>query len=105
MAYLAPMSHVALIAKITTQPGQRAAAIEAFQPLLAHAVDEPGTEMYLLHEDTTDDDLLWMYEVYVDEAAREAHRRSDVMRTAGRALGAFLVGAPEITVLKPLPTA
>ena len=96
------MSEIALIAKITAQSGKRADAVAAFQPLLEHAEAEPGTLRYLLHADVEEQDVLWMYEVYADEQAREDHRRSDVMKTAGRALGAFLAGPPEITVLEPL---
>lgn len=96
------MSEVALIAKITAQPGQRVGAVHAFQPLLEHARKESGTMMYLLHEDVEDADVLWMYEIYTDSDARDQHRRTDVMRTVGRALSEFLAGPPEITVLNPI---
>jgi quinol monooxygenase YgiN len=93
------MSQIVLIAKITTQPGKRPEAVAAFQPLLDHAETEPGTLTYRLHEDANDADALWMYEVYADQAGLDAHRASDTMKTAGRALGQLLAGAPQLTYL------
>lgn len=91
------MSEIALIAKITARPGARADALAAFAPLLEQAEAEAGTTTYLVHLDADDDDVIWMYERYADADAHEAHRRSDVMKTAGRALGEHLAGPPEIT--------
>lgn len=96
------MTEIALIAKISVSAGKRGEAIEAFAPLLEHSAQESGTLSYLLHEDSTDPDLLWMYEVYTDEAARDIHRGSNVMKVAGRALGSLLARPPEITVLRPI---
>lgn len=95
------MSDIALIAKITARPGARADALAAFVPLLEQAEAEAGTTTYLVHLDADDADVIWMYERYTDSDAREAHRRSEVMKTAGRALGEHLAGAPEITLLIP----
>lgn len=96
------MATIALLAKITTQPGKRAEALAAFAPLLDQAEAEPGTLSYLLHEDADEPDVLWMYETYTDDAALDAHRKSDVMRSAGKALGQLLTGPPELTYLTPV---
>lgn len=95
------MPEIALIAKITARPGARADALAAFAPLLAQADAEVGTTAYLVHADADDPDVIWMYERYADAEAHEAHRRSEVMKTAGRALGEHLAGPPEITLLAP----
>lgn len=93
------MSEIALIAKITARPGSRDDALAAFAPLLEQAEAESGTTTYLVHLDAEDADVIWMYERYVDPDAHQAHRASEVMKTAGRALGAHLAGPPEITLM------
>lgn len=38
--------------------------------------DEPGCLTFDVLRDRSDPDLIWLYEVYVDEAAFESHMRS-----------------------------
>ena len=45
-----------------------------------HVENEPGTLMYILHEDAEDDDVLWFYEQYDRQAAFDAHGTSDAMK-------------------------
>jgi quinol monooxygenase YgiN len=96
------MSKLAVIAKITAQEGKRADLAAALQAALDTAEGEPGTEKYILHEDTSDADVLWMYEVYTDNDALVVHSGSEAFKALGPAIGPFLAGRPELTFLNPI---
>jgi|KBSMisStaDraftv2_1062788.scaffolds.fasta_scaffold1080847_2 quinol monooxygenase YgiN len=91
------MSTIAVIAKITTQPGKRADVIAGMASMLAHVESEPGTLVYTLLEDQAEADVMWVYEEYSDKAALDAHSSSDAMKALGGSIGPFLAGRPELT--------
>ena len=95
------MPKVAMIAKLTAAEGKRdevAAVFESYFPALA---DEDGTEIYALHEDVADPNVIWFYELYRDDAALGVHGGSDAMKQLGGQLGGLLAGRPELTMLRP----
>jgi len=65
---------VAAVATLTVKPGQRDAAVAAFQPFLENARREAGTELYLLH--AKDDTTLVIYEQYASAAAAAEHAQN-----------------------------
>lgn len=93
---------IAVFAKIRIQPGKRDDAVQAFKIATDAVVDEPGTEAYVLHVDSKDDDVIWFYELYTDKAAFDAHGKSAAMGELIGALGPLLAGAPELSFTKPL---
>ncbi len=90
------MSNIAVIAKITAQPGKRADVVAGMASMIAHVATEPGTAVYTLLEDQADADVMWVYEEYTDQAALDAHSGSDAMKALGGAIGPFLAGRPEL---------
>jgi quinol monooxygenase YgiN len=90
------MSNIAVIAKITTQPGKRADVVAGMASMMDHVETEPGTLKYILTEDQSQDDVLWMYEEYSDQAALDSHGSSDAMKALGGSIGPFLAGRPEL---------
>lgn len=96
------MSKIVVMAKIPCQPGKRDEAVTGLQPMLDHVEGEPGTLQYVLLKDSTDENLLWMYEVYADQAAFDAHAGSDAMKSLGHALGGVLAGRPELIFTTPV---
>ncbi|HTN80028.1 MAG TPA: putative quinol monooxygenase [Acidimicrobiales bacterium] len=96
------MSKVAAIAKLTAQSGKRDELVTAFKPLLDAVQSEEGTLVYILHKDNRDEDVLWFYEVYTDDAALSAHSTSDAMKSVGPALAPLLAGRPEMHLLSPV---
>lgn len=42
-----------------------------------HTLREPGNLLYVVHADTADDAAFTLYEQYADEAAFEAHTKSE----------------------------
>lgn len=70
--------------------------------MLDHVESEPGTLHYVLHHDLGDADVLWVYEVYADQAALDAHGGSEAMAALIGAIGGSLGGAPELTLATPI---
>jgi quinol monooxygenase YgiN len=93
---------VSVLAKLPAAPGKRAELAAAFQAAIDNAQGESGTIYYILHEDAKDADALWVYEMYTEQAALDAHSSSDAFKALGAVLGPFMGGRPELTFLKPL---
>jgi quinol monooxygenase YgiN len=49
------------------------------EQMAAVRASEPGCTAYLAHRSTTDPELFFFYETYVDDAAFEVHRASPVL--------------------------
>jgi quinol monooxygenase YgiN len=96
------MSKVSLIAKLPVQPGKRDEFVDAFSSMYPVVDDEAGTLFYALHTDDGDENLVWVYELYADQAAMAEHSGSDGMKAAISAFGPLLAGAPELIRLTPV---
>jgi len=97
------MSQVAIWARIPVKPGKRDEAIAAMQSELDHVTqNEPGTTYYIVHHDPKDEDSVYFYELYTDQAAAEAHGKSEAMKAMGPVLAPFLAGRPELKFLTPI---
>jgi quinol monooxygenase YgiN len=96
------LSKVAVVAKIPAAPGKRDDLAAALQVALDNAMSEPGTLMYALHADSADADVLWMYELYSDQASLESHMGSEWFKELGPKLAPFLGGRPELHFCEPL---
>jgi quinol monooxygenase YgiN len=96
------MATVGEIAKITAAPGKRDELLKVLKRMVAQTESEPGTLVYVFHEDAADDVTVWSYELYTDQAARDAHGSSPAMAEIGPALGGLLGGAPELIKLRPI---
>lgn len=95
-------ARVAVVAKIPAAPGKRDDLAAALQVALETARGEPGTTYYILHADAKDADMLWMYEMYTDQAALDAHMGTDAFKALGGVIGPFLGGRPELIFMTPL---
>jgi quinol monooxygenase YgiN len=96
------MAKVALVARMTAAPGKREELVEAFGPLYDAVEQEQGTEVYALHLDAANEDVVWFYELYVDGNALGAHGTSEAMKALGPKLAPLLAGQPELTFLTPV---
>jgi quinol monooxygenase YgiN len=86
-----------LIGKMITQPGQRDALIAV---LLEGTADMAGCLSYIVARDSTDENAIWITEVWDSEASHKASLGLPAVRAAiakGRPLIASF-GAPVITV-------
>jgi quinol monooxygenase YgiN len=96
------VAQVGEIAKITAAPGKRAELLGVLQRMVDQTESEDGTLVYVFHEDAGDDVTVWSYELYTDQAARDAHGASPAMAEIGPSLAGLLGGAPELIKLRPV---
>jgi quinol monooxygenase YgiN len=94
------MAKVAVIAKITALPGMRDEVVSALEEVVKATQDEPGTLFYAMNTDKADDNVVWFYEMYADDAALGAHSGSEAMKAAGAKLRDKAAGRPEIHLLE-----
>ena len=94
------MAKVAVIAKITALPGKRDEVVAVLNGVVAATQDEPGTLLYAMNVDKVDEDVIWFYEVYADDAALAAHGGSEAMKAAGGQLRDKAAGRPELHVVE-----
>ena len=97
------MSKVAVFAKLTAAEGRgdelRDALAEVAMP---NASNEASTEVYAMHQDSSDSDVIWFYELYSDGDALAAHARSDGMKAMIGAIGHLMAGPAEVNVVNPV---
>ena len=90
------MPKLAVIAKITALPGMRDEVVDVLRDVVAATADEPGTLVYAMNVDKADENVVWFYELYTDDAALGAHAGSEAMKAAGGKLRDKAAGRPEI---------
>jgi quinol monooxygenase YgiN len=93
------MSVVVVVTAVPV-PEHRAEVIEAFEAAIARVQDEPGVELYALHEGR---DRLVMIEKYVSAQARSEHLKGPALADLRSALDGKLDGALDAQVLLPHP--
>jgi len=91
-----------MIAKFTCIDGKRDDLYAGLAPMMDHVASEEGTLLYQLLEDPNDANVAYMYELYADGDALQAHSTSDVMKQIMNAFGDVLAGRPELTMLTPV---
>lgn len=91
-----------IVVTIRIKPGMgapfEAVAREMRDQCLAH---EPGCKLYQIGRGEAADTYTFV-EAYADDAAMEAHRKSDHFRTLGRKMGEFMDGKPEALRLETI---
>ena len=93
---------VGMLVRLTAAPGQRAALLDAMHRYSDGLSEEPGTEMFIVHVDPDDADVVWLYEVFRDAAAQEDHRAADGFARLMTELPDMLASPPGILRLDPL---
>ena len=90
---------IAIVATLRAVEGKGEAVVEAFRAAVPDVEAETGTELYITHRSPDDPDVVTIYELYTDQAAREAHSSGEPIRKIGRALKGLLVAPPELKVM------
>jgi quinol monooxygenase YgiN len=96
------MSQVVAVVKLPAAPGKGKELAEAMKFALENVKSEEATRMYILHVDMGNEDVLWMYELYDNQAAMDAHLGSDWFKELGAKVGGLVGGAPEFNMMTPL---
>ncbi len=96
------MSKVSVIAKIPCQEGKRDDVVAAFGEYFPQVEGEEGTLVYSISADSGDETTLWVYELYTDADALQAHGGSEAFKAFGGQIGGLLAGAPELHFCRPV---
>jgi quinol monooxygenase YgiN len=91
-----------LLVRLTCQAGMRAALLDRLNAYADGLAEEPGTEMYVVSLDPDDDTIVWLYEIFKDEDAENAHRMSVGFSTLMSELPDLLGAQPAILRMDPL---
>lgn len=92
---------VAVVARIVARPEGIAEVEAALRTLVAAAAEEEGTVTYVLHREG-DSGAFWLYELYADQDAFDAHGQNPALAAAFGSFGPHLAEPPELHVLTPL---
>ena len=95
------MTQTSVFVKLTARPGSRDAVVAALETMLPTVQDEAGTLVYSFHLDASNEDVVWVFELYTDGDALGVHAGSPAM---AELIGSFgdLLGAPaEMSLATP----
>ena len=90
------MSKIAVLAKLTAVSGKRDELLQKFQSMLDAVQSEEGCELYLAHTKDDEPDVIYMYELYSDKSAADAHMGSDAMKAFITEAGSLFGGPPQL---------
>lgn len=91
---------IGIIATLNVAEGKNA-EFEAIFAQLSEKVNslEEGCNFYQLHRSRQDPQVYKVLEQYTDQAALDAHGKTDYFRELGKQMGGFATAAPIIEVL------
>jgi len=91
---------VVIVASFTAKPESVDAVRAACTKAIEAAHDEPGCELYSLHQ--TGDTFVFI-EQWADAEALKAHGTAPAVGTLFAEIGEHLSGAPDLKMLEPIP--
>jgi quinol monooxygenase YgiN len=91
---------VVVVATITPLPGQVDAVREAILAAVPTVHDEPGCDLYALHE--ADGEFV-LVERWASPDALRVHGRAEALTTLGGQLAGKVAGPPQVRRLAPVP--
>jgi quinol monooxygenase YgiN len=91
---------IGVIATLTVAEGKNAEFEALFKQLVEQVnAREEGCNFYQIHQSRSDSQVYKVLEQYIDQAAFEAHGKSDYFREIGGALGPCMAGPPDIELV------
>lgn len=93
---------VGLMVRLPAKPGARAALLDAVHRFADQLRGTPGTEAFVVSIDPSDEDVVWLYEWFVDETALEAHRTTDAFHELMTEMPELLGSSPALMRIDPL---
>jgi quinol monooxygenase YgiN len=88
---------VGVVATLKVAEGKNADFEAVFRDLAAQVkANEPGNQLYRVFKSKADAQTYVVMEVYADQAALEAHGKSDHFRAAGPKIAPTMAGRPDI---------
>jgi len=88
---------IGVIATLKVQPGKGPDFEAVFKDLAAQVrANEPGNKLYQVFKSRKDADTYIVMEIYQDQAALEAHGKSDHFKAAGPKIAPTMGGRPDV---------
>ena len=91
-----------LMVRLTAVDGMRPALLDLLNTYADGLAEEPGTELFIVSMDPDDANIVWLYEIFADEAAENAHRSSSGFGLLMNAMPPMLDGPPAVLRTVPL---
>lgn len=91
-----------LLVRLTCQDGMRPAMLDVVNTYADGLAEEPGTEIFMVSLDAESPSIVWLYEVFKDEEAEEAHRSSPGFARMMTTMPELLASPPAILRMEPL---
>lgn len=91
-----------MLVRLTCEQGMRAAMLDMLNTYADGLAEEPGTEMFVVSLDADDESIVWLYEIFKDEDAENAHRSSAGFARMMTEMPQFLSGPPAVLRMEPL---
>lgn len=93
---------IVIVVKFQPSPGEEEAVEKACREAIQAVHSEPGCERFALHR-ATEGFAMVLIEKWSSGDALQTHGKQPAYAALGASLEGRLVGAPEITMLHPLP--
>jgi quinol monooxygenase YgiN len=93
---------IGILVRIPVLPGLRAAALDVLNRYVDDLDSEPGTEAFMVCVDPQDEDVVWLYEWFRDEAALAEHRDAPLFQWLMSELPELVGENPGLMRLDPL---
>ena len=91
-----------LLVRLNTNAGMRPALLDLLNTYADGLAEDPGTELFIVSMDPDDENLVWLYEIFADEDAENAHRASAGFGELMNAMPPLLDGPPAVLRTVPL---
>ena len=91
-----------LMVRLTANEGMRPALLDLLNTYANGLAEEPGTELFIVSMDPDDANIVWLYEIFADEDAENAHRSSTGFGVLMNAMPPLLNGPPAVLRTVPL---
>lgn len=91
-----------LLVRLNVKDGMRPALLELLNTYTDGLEEEPGTELFIVSLDPDNTNTVWLYEMFRDDEAQNAHRASDGFSVLMSSMPALLDGPPAVLRMDPL---
>ena len=91
-----------LLVRLTSAEGRRAALLDMLNTYTDGLAEEPGTEMFMVSLDPEDPNIVWLFEIFTNEDAENAHRASSGFARLMEQMPPLLDGPPAVLRMEPL---
>ena len=91
-----------ILVRLTCQDGMRAAMLDVVNTYADGLAEEPGTEVFVVSLDAENSSIVWLYEMFKDDDAENAHRTSAGFARMMSTMPDLLASPPAILRMEPL---